>query len=133
LVKLYKFLAHTTFLELAHQLLENHPSLKKKLNKQIEKATADPFNAGSPMRRIQHPDLQGCVYKLWIGGRKEARMIYFVYRKKSIVFGVYVSPTVRKKFDYDKFPWLQNAIEIYNDFIKGDLSKFRLVDPAVGI
>jgi len=133
LVKSYRFLAHTTFLELAHQLLQKCPSVKKKLNKQIEKACADPFHAGKCMREISHPDLQGSVYRLWVGGPKGFRMIYFVYRKKSIVFGVYVSPAVRKKFDYNKFPWLQNAIEIYNDFIKGNLSKFRLVDPAVGI
>lgn len=84
------------------------------------------------MPDIQHPDLQENVYKLWIGGRTGSRMIYLIHKKKNLIFGMYVFPMLRNKIDYDRIPWLENAIEIHDDFMKGNISKFCLIDPVGG-
>lgn len=106
--------------------------MKKPLNKQIEKACADPFRAGEPMRHLP-PHLQGYLYKLRIRGPRGFRMIYFIHREKSIVLGTYISQIKRKNFNYNKAPWLESANEIYDDYTTGNISKFKLIDPQEGI
>ena len=76
------------------------------------------------MRDIPIKKLQGLIYRLHVKGRRGFRFIYLVYPSHGIVMGVFVSPEVKAKFDYESVPWLEYATEIYEDLVEGHMEKF---------
>lgn len=76
------------------------------------------------MHDIPIKKLQGCIYRLHVKGRRGFRFIYLVNHSQRIVMGVFVSPEVKAKFDYESVPWMEYATEIYEDLVKGHTEKF---------
>lgn len=44
---------------------------------------------------------------------------------RRVVLGIFVSMETKRTFDYDKVPWESYALDISDDLIKGNMSKFR--------
>lgn len=120
----FKFLVHKLFKTHLENFEESYPEAYRSLLKQLQKSQADPYRAGEMMRNLpQH--LQGKLFRLHVRGRRGFRYIYMVNREKACVFGTFVSPEQRSKFDYNKFPWLEIAQQIHQDFISGNIDKFE--------
>jgi len=121
----FNFLVHKLFKTQLENFEESHPQAYKSLLKQLQKAQADPYRAGEMMRSLpQH--LQGKLFRLRVRGRRGFRYIYMVNREQSCVFGIFVSPEQRSKFDYNKFPWMEIAEEIHQDLTSGNREKFQV-------
>ncbi len=120
----FRFLAHKEFISQIEDFEKSHPEAYRSLRKQLQKSQADPYGAGQMMRNLpQH--LQGKLFRLRVRGRRGFRYIYMVNREKSCVFGIFVSPEQRSKFDYNKFPWLEIAEQIHEDLISGNMNSFQ--------
>jgi len=65
------------------------------------------------------------VYRLWIGGPKDFRFIYYVDKKNYCVLGIYVTLIPRPEFSYDNDEWLDNLENIVGDLEKQDYDKFE--------
>lgn len=126
--------AHDAFMEQYRQVTEKYPSIKKSLDKQLEKAAADPFNAGEQLRLISDPNLQQKLLKVWVRGEnlpknKGHRLLYLVLKEKQVVLPFFISPEPRDDFDYGDYDWEALAKQIHTDLMEKRLNKLRQFEP----
>ena len=99
----------------------------KSLAKQVEKCQSDPINAGGGFH-IGTVDLYGgSVRKLYIGGRKKYRLIYYVNARLQLVVCLYISEVNRADLDYKSVNCADMVNEIVNDLKNGNSSRFHEV------
>jgi len=122
-----ELLLHDIFLELYLEAITSIPEIQQPLNKQLEKIKADPVRSGAMMRDIPLAILQGKIFRVWVGGRKGFRLIYFYDSACDVALPIFVSTEPREYFDYERMPWREMADEIYQDFVEGNDKKFKEV------
>lgn len=124
--------AHDLFVEQYKTVTKNYPLIKTSLDKQLEKAAADPFNAGEQLRDIVNVNLRQRLLKIWVRGEnlprnKGHRLLYLVMKEKNAVLPFFISPTPRDEFDYDEYDWEGLAKSVYEDLKQGNVQKFHLL------
>ena len=123
--EIYRFLAHHIFDYYYIQLVAASPKLKKALDTAIQKAKSNPTTAGEWMRRVPS-ELQGKIYKMWVSGRGGHRLFYLFFSENKLVIGVFISPEIRSRFNYEDFPW-ELFLEVALDFKAEKLKNFRII------
>ena len=76
-----------TFTVILHKRLQQEfadfrkrkPEHVRALDKTLEKLRADPYRVGGLLKGMTQPELQGRVYKLYVGGNDKYRLLYFVH------------------------------------------------------
>jgi hypothetical protein len=126
--------AHDIFMEQYRLVTEKYPLIKTSLDKQLEKAAADPFNAGEQLRLISDPNLKQKLLKVWVRGehlpkKKGHRLLYLVVKEKTIVLPFFISPEPREDFDYAEYDWEASAKQIYADVMEWKREKLRIFEP----
>ncbi len=71
-------------------------------------------------------ELQGKIYKMWVGGPSKHRLFYLFFPDRKLIIGVFISPEIRSRFDYEKFPW-EIFLEAASDFKEERLENFRII------
>jgi len=67
------------------------------------------------------------VFRLWIGGAKDFRFIYYIDRKSLSVLGIYITLEPKSKFSYDKGDWWDNIETIVSDLENKNYNKFAVL------
>ena len=116
-------------------LTEKQRQLTGAFTTAFRKLTADPLNAGEPIKGVVQPGLAGRVRKLHVGGRRGYRLLYFVPEQPPAlafcpVIPLFISDVPRGRFDYGSID--PNAIgqDILDDFRSGNYGSF--VVPSAG-
>ena len=123
----YSFLVHKSFKNQLSSVLAKHPSYRKKIQTQLEKSRVNPTGAGNWMSRL--PDhLDGKIYKIWVGGKKGLRYIYYHDSSSRFVCPVFISNDIRPNFRYEDHPWVERAKEIHDALTDGSNKEFEIWD-----
>jgi len=127
-------IAHRIFQEQYKDVTANFPTVKNSLDKQLEKAAADPYNAGEQLRDIADENLRQKLFKIWVRGEnlpknKGHRLLYLVVKAKKCVLPFFISPRPRDSFSYDDFDWEEAAKQVYGDLTAGKLDEFVVFTP----
>ena len=125
----FRLALHESILDQLAEFAASHPDSSSSLQTQLMKVAADPFNAGSPMRRLANPSLAGRVYKIWVKGRRGHRLAYFVDMEENVVCPFFVSMDPRADFDWDSVDWQSSIDPIRNDLLAGNEEAFSIFDP----
>jgi len=57
---------------------------------------------------------------------RRAPFVLLILFRKRLVIGVFISPEIRSRFDYEKFPW-ELFLEVASDFKAEKLENFRII------
>ena len=68
------------------------------------------------------------VFRLWIGGRKDFRFIYYVDKNNFYILGIFVTLQSRASFSYETSNWLDRVETIVTDFEDEQYGKFSIID-----
>lgn len=77
------------------------------------------------MAQIPVEELRGKLYRLYVGGRRGYRFVYFFSERHGIVLPAWISPVRRSQLDYDKADWLDYALDYSSDLAQGNIDKFE--------
>lgn len=121
----YRFLAHEIFQKNIKDFLGRYPEFKRSLFTNLEKARSNPFS-GKSMHSLPKKFRQK-VFRLWIGGPKDFRFIYYVDSKSLSVLGIYITLVPKSEFSYDKIDWLNNIETIVADLENKKYNKFAIM------
>lgn len=122
----FKFLAHDIFQKNVRDFLEKYQEHKKSLFANLERARSSPFS-GKPMHSLPKK-LRQKVFRLWVGGASDFRFIYFVNKKQSSVFGIYLTLIPRAKFSYDNEDWIEALEQVVDDLENQKYDQFSQMD-----
>lgn len=120
----YRFIAHREFRKQHEAFVKDNPRLVNALVTQYKKAMVNPA-VGKAMRSIPLEELRGRVRRLYVGGKKKYRFVYFFFAERQVVLAAWISPMPRTKLDYDKLEWLETAEEYCTDLIEGNVEAFE--------
>ena len=113
----YNLARHPSFDKIIQEIGKNNEKAEKTIATAIEKLLTEPYKVGKPLKGAP-PDLQGKIWRIWVGGKKGFRIFYSIDKKKKTV--VLLDIQLRADIDYDslfdirewnKFRELLNAIE----------------------
>jgi len=116
---------HAEFRRQHEEILQSNPQLRKPLYTQYRKALADPVRAGKAMHSIPGEELRGKLHRLWIGGKKGYRLVYYFSTELDIILPAWISPVPRTHLDYEKADWLDCADQYCSDLLEGNMDQFE--------
>ena len=122
----YKFLAHEIFQENIKNFVASHKEHQKSLYANLERARSNP-TSGKAMHSLPKKFRQK-VFRLWIGGAEDFRLIYYVNKEKLAVIGIYLTLEPRQQFSYEKGDWLEVLERIVEDMERNKVDSFAVMD-----
>jgi len=128
----YKVILHERLDKQFAEFRKENTQHSNALDKALEKLGADPRGAGGLLQGISQPELQGRVYKLYVGGPRRYRLIYFIPPPSERVpfcpvIPLYFSQVLRGRLDYSKLDLDRVGEDIVADFKANNYSKFRVL------
>lgn len=94
----YHLARHPSFDKIIKEIIKNNYKAKKTIKTALEKLLTEPYKVGKPLKGAP-PDLQGKIWRIWVGGSKGLRIFYYIDKKRKTV--VVLDIQRRSDIDYN--------------------------------
>lgn len=81
----FRFVLHPGLKKQIDELTSIDKSFEKQFLTAIRKLQANPYKSPAKALKYAPPKLQGIIWRIWVGGRKDYRLFYAILREKGII------------------------------------------------